>query len=311
MAEDNQPLLSARRNGPGDREAPWGVILLCHGSQRGTDRRECSCSWGVDDGYRPAWCCNCPSTPQGLADAAQRLQEELGHNRARVMLSCLEFLQPHPQQALQMLADEELDRVVIVPYLLGQGKHATLELEEVVEELKSQVPQVRLSLAHGLGADPRLAELAVDRLRLLEGSVSGTPGNGQPVGVLLVKAGTKTQYDDCHWLQELGLMVEKRLGLGYAVAVAQSHYGDPTMDAAVKELVEDRGVSSIICLPYVFFPGMILKRNILGGLDRLRERYPELPMSVAPPLGVDSRLVAVAADRVREAWGQKAEAPQS
>ena len=52
---------------------------------------------------------------------------------------------------------------------------------------------------------------------------------------------------------------------------------------------------------------MILKRNVLGGLARLRQEYPEVPMVVAPPLGVDDRLVAVAADRVREVWSRQAE----
>jgi sirohydrochlorin ferrochelatase len=90
--------------------------------------------------------------------------------------------------------------------------------------------------------------------------------------------------------------------LGYAVAVAQSHYGDPTAESSAAHLVEERGVSAIIVVPYLFFPGLILRRNILGAMDRLRETYPGLPLAVAPPLGVDDRLVAVAADRVRQVW---------
>ena len=120
--------------------------------------------------------------------------------------------------------------------------------------------------------------------------------------MLLVKAGTKNQYDDCLWLEELGRKVEKRLGLGYAVSVAQSHYGDPTVEAGAARLVEERGVSAMVVMPYLFFPGLILKRNILGGLDRLRLHYPNLSLAVTPPLGVDDRLVAVAADRVRQVW---------
>jgi hypothetical protein len=44
-------------------------------------------------------------------------------------------------------------------------------------------------------------------------------------------------------------MVEQRLGMGYAVEVAQSHFGDPTMPAAAR-LVEERRVSAIIFVPY-------------------------------------------------------------
>ena len=48
------------------------------------------------------------------------------------------------------------------------------------------------------------------------------PTEGRTAGVLLVKAGTKTIYDDCRWMVELGMLVEERLGAGYAVEVAQS-----------------------------------------------------------------------------------------
>ena len=97
-------------------------------------------------------------------------------------------------------------------------------------------------------------------------------------------------------------MVERQLGPGYAVDVAQSHYGDPTMESASACLVEERGVSALVCVPYLFFPGMILRRNVLGGMTAAQEKYPHIPMHVAPPLGVDDRLVAVAADRIREVW---------
>ena len=293
----------------GSGAPPWGVILLCHGSQRGTSPQECSCAWdsrsaaggsGKDAGTLPAWCRHCPSTPDGLKDAAQRLQTELGPAYGRVILSCLEFIHPHPDEAVQLLADQGFQRVALMPYLLGHGKHATLELDEVLEELKAKTPEVQLYLTDGLGADPRLAELVVERVQDLHGL--GTASPERPAGVLLVKAGTKTQYDDCQWLDELGLMVEKRLGVGYAVTVAQSHYGEPTMDGAAAALVEERGAASIMCVPYLFFPGMILQRNVLGGMARLQEKYPGLPMSVTPPLGVDDRVVAVSADRVREVW---------
>ncbi len=307
------------------KQPPWAVVLLCHGSQRGTSPQECSCAWksgqegnrggGNRDGNQPpGWCRNCPSTPQGLQDAVERLEMELGPDSARVVLSCLEFIQPHPDQAVRSLVEQGFQQVVLMPYLLGHGKHATLELDEVLADLKAQSPQAQLFLSEGLGADSRLADLVVERIQDLNDSI---PSLGQPeaneegpAGVLLVKAGTKTQYDDCQWMKDLGQMVENRLGSGYAVAVAQSHYGDPTMDDAAASLIETRQVSSITCVPYLFFPGLILQRNVLGGLARLEQRYPEIPMAATPPLGVDDRLISVAADRIREVWqGQAAPTP--
>ncbi len=195
--------------------------------------------------------------------------------------------------------------MVVMPFLLGNGKHATLELAEVLEDIRTEMPQVQLFLADGLGADAKIADLVVQRVRSLGNPGGGMAAKSGPHGILLIKAGTKTQFDDCLWLEELGRMVEQKLGSDYAVAVAQSHYGDPTMEAGAAKLVKERGVSSITCVPYLFFPGMILQRNIIGGMKELEETYPGVPLAVTPPLCVDQRVVAVAADRVREVWDRE------
>ena len=291
--------MPAENNANGNKNG-WGVVLLCHGSQRGASRDECSCAWSADGPRFPAWCLGCPNTPVGLREAARRLSESLSDDAEQVIVSCLEFLPPHPPEAVSILAEAGLNRVVIAPYLLGNGKHATLEMEEVLEDIAAQAPGVEVRLADGLGADLRIADLVRDRIAALPDAVRHPEGGG-PVGILVVKAGTQTRYDDCLWLKELGSWIERDLGDGYAVSVAQSHYGDPTMEHAAAELVNERGVGSIICAPYVFFPGLILRRNVLGTMRQLQEEYPNVPMSVAPPLGVDDRLVAVTSDRVRAA----------
>ena len=291
--------------GPTDNAGgPWGVVLVAHGSQRGASSAECSCSWRIPESETPDWCMNCPSTPQGLNDATARLQGALGADQAQVQLSCLEFIEPRPDQTIQDMAAKGLQRMVVMPYLLGQGKHVTLEMDEVLDEARAGLPGVDLRLADVLGADPRLASVVVERVRTLEASTATAPSPGETTGILVVKAGTKNQYDDCIWLHELGKTVEDILGHGYAVAVAQSHYGDPTIEAGAAQLVDERRVSRIVVVPYVFFPGLILKRNVLGGLDRLQVKYPGISLAVTPPLGVDDRVVDVAADRVRQVWGQ-------
>ena len=290
-----------------DPNERWGVILLCHGSQRGTSSAECSCAWETEGNLSPNtpfWCRNCPSTPQGLRDAVSLLGDELGKDKAEVVLSCLEFIEPHPDEAVRILTNQGFKKLIIMPYLLGHGKHATLELDEVLEDLKTRTPGADIFLSDGFGSDERLANLVIDRVQSLEESRIKAPSESNPTGVLLVKAGTKTQYDDCSWMVDLGEIVENKLGKSYAVSIAQSHYGDPTMDAAAAILIDKRNVGSIMCVPYLFFPGLILKRNVIGGLEKLRTQYPDIPITVTPPLGVDDRLVSVAADRIREVWAQ-------
>ncbi|SUZ78448.1 uncharacterized protein METZ01_LOCUS31302, partial [marine metagenome] len=281
------------------------VVLLGHGSQRGTSKAECSCSWLQSE--TPEWCQDCPSTPDGLKQAANRLRGILDLDQSQMVLSCLEFLEPFPPEAVKMLDDRGIHNVVLVPFLLGNGKHATLEMEEIIEEVRSQLPGVQLHLADGLGLDSNMADLVVQRVQELEVGDSAVFGQEfGPRGILLVKAGTKTEYDDCIWLEELGQLVEDRLGANYAVAVAQSHYGDPTMDAAAAKLAETRRVSSIMCVPYLFFPGIILQRNVIGGMEQIKKRYPRVAMSLTPPLGIDEKVVAITANRVRQVWSRAA-----
>ena len=298
--------MSKNNNGRDD----WGVVLLAHGSQRGTSKAECSCAWLQPKSpsgilaETPEWCRDCPSTPDGLREAANRLQGMLELDQSQMILSCLEFIEPFPPEAVKMLDDRGFHQVVVAPFLLGNGKHATLEMNEIIDEVRGQLPGIQLHLADGLGADPDLADLVVQRVRELEQSTEPEPGRR---GILVVKAGTKTEYDDCIWLEDLGQMVESRLGTDYAVAVAQSHYGDPTMESAAARLADTHRVTSIMCVPYLFFPGIILQRNVISGLEQIKARYPQVSVSVTPPLGVDDRIVAITADRVRQVWRQAAE----
>ncbi len=256
---------------------------------------ECSCSWR--EAEIPAWCRDCPSTPIGLNQAAKSLQQALGIAEEQIVLSCLEFIEPHPHEAVRLLGERGFDRVVVMPFLLGNGKHATIELDETMEDIRDHSQGLELHLAEGFGPDPTLAGLVAQRVNEVKG-----PHGSSPYGVLLVKAGTKSEYDDCVWLEELGALVEGQLGPEYAIAVAQSHYGNPTMDDAAVKLVETRLVSTIVCVPYLFFPGLILHRNVLGGLDTIQQRYPNVSIAVTAPLGINKQIVAVTADRVRTAW---------
>jgi sirohydrochlorin ferrochelatase len=286
------------------QDGRWGVVLLAHGSQRGASRAECSCFWQSTSDTPPSWCPNCPSTPNGLQDAAQRLQVSLGGSQAQVILSCLEFIEPHPDQAVRILREQGLRRVVVAPFLLGNGKHATEELDEVLEDLRLQEPTLQFHLAGGFGAASEMAALVTDKIRSLPEANLIPSTEASTTGILIVKAGTKTEYDDCLWLEDLGRMVESQLGPGFSVAVAQSHYGDPTMESAAARLIQERGVERLVTMPYIFFPGMILKRNVLGTMELLQKAYPSVQMSVTPPLGMDDRVIKVTTQRVREVWNQ-------
>ena len=260
-----------------------GVVLLAHGSRSGSH------------------------TIDGLREMVRRLQARLDGDsagcRSKVVMACLEFIQPDLPAAVGGLVERGCGDITVMPFLLGQGTHTTEDLDEEIARSLAAHPQARIRATEGFGADPALADIVAARvMRQPAATLNGRDSGGaKPTGVLLVKAGTRSPAETHGWLHTLGGMVEERLGEGYPVAVAQSHFGAPTMDEAARELVERRGAASVICAPYIFFPGLILTRNIMGGLDALRRRYPHIPFSLTPTLGVDARLVDLTARRILSA----------
>ena len=258
----------------------WGVVLLAHGSQRGNH------------------------TIDGLREMVRRLQERLGARGATVRMACLEFIQPDLPQAVAGLVSEGCTDITVMPFLLGQGTHTTDDLEEEIGKSLETYPQARIKASKVFGPDPALVEIVLQRVRAQELSLNGRTTDS-PNGVMLVKAGTRSKAENHLWLYDMGNMLEERLGAGYAVAVAQSHFGSPTMEEAAVELVEKRKVSSITCVPYIFFPGVILTRNIMGGLKTLGQKYPGVGFEVTPTLGVEDGLVELTARRVLDARNGK------
>ena len=256
--------------------ANWGVVLLAHGSQRGND------------------------TIDGLREMVRRLQVRLGENNARVRMACLEFIQPDLPQAVGGLVSEGCTDITVMPFLLGKGTHTTDDLEEEIARSLETYPQARIKASDVFGPDPALVEIVVDRVQA-QGAMLNGKARGAPTGVMLVKAGTRSSSENHLWLFEMGRLLQERLGSGHAVAVAQSHFGSPTMEEAAVELVEERGVSEVTCVPYIFFPGLILTRNIMGGLKALGQKYPDVGFEVTPTLGVEDGLVELTARRVLDA----------
>ncbi len=254
----------------------WGVVLLAHGSQRGSH------------------------TIDGLQEMVRRLQERLGGRGAKVKMACLEFILPDLPQAVGGLVSEGCTDITVMPFLLGQGTHTNDDLEEEIARSLEAYPQTRIKASDVFGADPALVEIVAKRVQTHNGSLNGSIDSA-PKGVMLVKAGTRSPMENHLWLYKMGKMLEERLGSDYAVAVAQSHFGSPTMEEAAAELVEKRGVSAVTCVPYIFFPGLILTRNILGGLESLGQKYPDVGFEVTPTLGVEDRLVELTAQRILDA----------
>lgn len=114
------------------------VVLLGHGSIRAAANEEVRGLWRM---------------------VAQQLPE------LRISGCFVEVAEPTLEQEVSRLAEEGLERIVIVPIFLTRGNHLSNGIPRVLEMLRQKYPQVQIDLTQHLGIDPLLAEIIKNRLR--------------------------------------------------------------------------------------------------------------------------------------------------
>ena len=75
-----------------------------------------------------------------------------------VSLAFLELMEPRLPEHVGALAAGGATSVTIVPVFLGQGGHLLRDLPLMVEQLRSDHPQLAISVAGAVGEDPGVLE---------------------------------------------------------------------------------------------------------------------------------------------------------
>jgi len=133
-----------------------GVLLLGHGSRRS-------------------------AANAGLRALGELVQESLG---MRALPVFFQFSKPTLAEGVARLASEGVNEIIIVPVFLFPGVHLERDVPEAVANLAAQYGnKPRLILTPGLGGDPRLAEIIVERVQAAagfgcDGNLPGRPDAG-------------------------------------------------------------------------------------------------------------------------------------
>jgi sirohydrochlorin ferrochelatase len=102
---------------------------------------------------------------------ANRLLEALAETLRRsefwswVVVAHMEIAPPTLAEAFSKCVADGARRIVIVPYFLASGAHATGDIPRLAAEAAAPHPGVAWALAEPLGYDERLANLIADRAR--------------------------------------------------------------------------------------------------------------------------------------------------
>jgi sirohydrochlorin ferrochelatase len=101
-------------------------------------------------------------------------------------------------------------------------------------------------------------------------------------------------------IREIARRLQERFPHGPTIQPAFFEFLSPSLAEAVR-LAAHEGVTEIAVLPYFLFGGKEIQLEIPEALDTLRAELPQLTIHQLPHLGVDARMAALVARRVREA----------
>jgi sirohydrochlorin ferrochelatase len=79
--------------------------------------------------------------------------------------AALQFNQPDLPAAVARIIQRGAEKVVVVPLFLYMGLHMQRDIPEILAAEKNRYPGVEISLAEHIGADPRLLNIIMDRVR--------------------------------------------------------------------------------------------------------------------------------------------------
>lgn len=80
----------------------------------------------------------------------------------RVELAFLELMEPRLPAMVAALAAEGICQVTVVPVFLGQGGHVLRDLPLMVDQLRSDHPQVTFTVVGAAGEDPAVLKALTD-----------------------------------------------------------------------------------------------------------------------------------------------------
>ncbi len=87
---------------------------------------------------------------------------------ALVEIAYLEIAQPPIPEAARRCAEQGATEVLMLPYLLSAGAHATRDIERFRQEFADEYPAIRFVLCAPLGPHPLMVRIVEQRLQ--EGS---------------------------------------------------------------------------------------------------------------------------------------------
>jgi sirohydrochlorin ferrochelatase len=110
-----------------------------------------------------------PEATETLAAVTAMIREKVIYDR--VEYASLQLSEPLMPAVIKQLVAAGMERIIVIPFLIAVGQHVKTDIPEELAALRAEYPGVEMHLGSPLGADPRLAEIVIDRVNEMERSL--------------------------------------------------------------------------------------------------------------------------------------------
>lgn len=121
----------------------------------------------------------------------------------------MELAAPDVAEGVRLCAERGAEELVVVPYFLGPGRHASEDIPRLVREAAAGRSGLALRFAEPLGAHPRLVDAVLDRVA--EAELAARPGADGPTLDVWFDYGSPYSYFALDRLERLAARFRARL----------------------------------------------------------------------------------------------------
>jgi sirohydrochlorin ferrochelatase/(2Fe-2S) ferredoxin len=229
---------------------------------------------------------------EAVRELAAGLEDRIGVSTDAAFL---ELAEPSIPEAIETLAHGS-GRITMVPLSLFAASHVKNDLPLAVKRARSDHPNVRFHAGAHLGIHPAILDLLDDRARAVEADL-GVDREADDVAVVVCARGSSDPDSNADVHKLARLLYEgrefDRVEAGF-IGVTE-----PLLDEVLHDVAKTRP-DAVVVLPYMLGDGVLTGRIRDGAADFDAE-YPYVDAAAGDPLGTDTRLLDVLADRWQEA----------
>ncbi len=207
----------------------------------------------------------------------------------------LELAEPTIPDAIDALAPA-VASISVVHLSLFAASHVKNDVPAALQRARSEHPDVEFRNGSHLGVHPAIVDLLDDRAAAVEADL-GVDREEDDVAVVLCARGSSDPdaNADVHKLARL-LYEGREFSRVDATFIGVT---EPTLDDTLHDVAKHRP-DAVVVVPYMLGDGVLTGR-IRDGAAEFDADYPYVDAACGDPLGTDSRLLDVLADRWQEA----------